>query len=191
MSSTQQRERVTESQPRGQAEEHAERMARKADERRKQAEGGLTGAIAGRAGKWSLDDIDPKFIERQKYLWNPVMDWYFRMEIGGWDNIPEPPCLLIGVHSGAPFVWDAWTVGVQWFRHFGPDRLIHGPAHDILMPPPAVASYFRKRGALPAAPASVAAALAAERDVIIGPGGEIASLRWWPRRDEADLGGRI
>jgi 1-acyl-sn-glycerol-3-phosphate acyltransferase len=191
MSSTHQRERVTESQPREQAQEHAERMARKADERRQQAEGGLTGAIAGRAGKWSLDDADPSFIDRQKYLWNPVMDWYFRMEIEGWERIPEPPCLLIGIHSGAPFVWDAWTVGVQWFRHFGPDRILHGTAHDVLMATPAVGGYFRKMGVLPAAPDSVAAALAAQRDVIIWPGGEIDSLRSWTRRDEADLGGRM
>ncbi|CAA9498003.1 MAG: Lysophospholipid Acyltransferases (LPLATs) of Glycerophospholipid Biosynthesis: MGAT-like, partial [uncultured Solirubrobacteraceae bacterium] len=33
------------------------------------------------------------------------------MEIEGWEEIPEPPALLIGIHSGAPFVWDAWTVG--------------------------------------------------------------------------------
>ena len=59
------------------------------------------------------------FMERQKYLWNPLMDYWFRMEIGGWERIPEPPVLLIGIHSGAPFVWDAWTVGVQWWRHFG------------------------------------------------------------------------
>src|SRR3954453_19947222 len=144
MSSTHQRERVTESQPRGQAQGSAEGRPRKADERRQQAEGGLTGAIAGRAGKWSLDDADPSFIDRQKYLWNPVMDWYFRMETEGGERIPEPPCLLIGIHSGAPFVWYAWMVGVQWFRHYGPDRLLHGTAHDVLMATPAVGSYFRK-----------------------------------------------
>ena len=39
----------------------------------------------------------------------------------------------MGVHSGAPFVWDAWTVGFQWWRHFGEDRILHGTAHDMLM----------------------------------------------------------
>ena len=39
------------------------------------------------------------------------MDYWFRMEVEGWEHIPEPPALLIGIHSGAPFVWDAWTVG--------------------------------------------------------------------------------
>jgi 1-acyl-sn-glycerol-3-phosphate acyltransferase len=55
-------------------------------------------------------------MERQKYFWNPLMDYWFRMEIEGWENLPESPCLLVGVHSGAPLVWDAWTVG-------GPDSM--------------------------------------------------------------------
>jgi 1-acyl-sn-glycerol-3-phosphate acyltransferase len=55
------------------------------------------------------------------------------MEIDGWANIGQPPVLLIGIHSGAPFVWDAWTVGVQWWRRFGSERKLHGTAHDALM----------------------------------------------------------
>ncbi|MDX6727417.1 MAG: hypothetical protein QOK49_2222, partial [Baekduia sp.] len=46
----------------------------------------------------------------QKYFWNPLMDYYFRMEIEGWELLPPPPALIVGIHSGAPFVWDAWTV---------------------------------------------------------------------------------
>ena len=67
-------------------------------------------------------------MERQKYFWNPLMDYWFRMEVEGWENVPKHPALLIGIHSGAPFVWDAWTVGVQWWRHFGPERALHGTA---------------------------------------------------------------
>jgi 1-acyl-sn-glycerol-3-phosphate acyltransferase len=173
----------------GQAEQHAERARRTTDERRRQAEG-LAGTIADRAGRWSLDDFDSGFMAKQKYLWNPLMDWYFRMEMEGWEHLPEPPALLIGIHSGAPFVWDAWTVGMQWWRHFGDERVLHGTAHDVLMAAPGVGAYFRKMGVLPAAPDAVAAALAAGRDVIIWPGGEVDSLRAWTRRDEADLAGR-
>ena len=54
-----------------------------------------------------------------KFFWNVLVDYWFRMEIDGWENITEPPALLVGIHSGAPFVWDAWTVGVQWWRRFG------------------------------------------------------------------------
>jgi 1-acyl-sn-glycerol-3-phosphate acyltransferase len=174
---------------RRQARRHAERARREVDERRKQ-QSGASGWVAERAGKWSLDGPDWDFMERQKYLWNPLMDYWFRMEIEGWENIPDPPVLLIGIHSGAPFVWDAWTVGVQWWRRFGRERPLHGTAHDALMALPLIGDYFRRMGVLPAAPDSMAAALAAGHDVALWPGGERDSLRPWTQRDEAILAGR-
>jgi 1-acyl-sn-glycerol-3-phosphate acyltransferase len=112
------------------------------------------------------------------------------MEIEGWERLPDPPALLIGIHSGAPFVWDAWTIGTQWWRRFGDERPLHGTAHDALMAAPVIGAYFRRMGVLPAAPDSIAAALAAGHDVALWPGGEIDSLRPWVRRDEAILAGR-
>ena len=173
-----------------QADRYAEESAKKVAQRREQAGGGASGWIADRAGEWTLDGTDDTFMERQKYFWNPLMDYWFRMEIEGWEHLPEPPALLIGIHSGAPFVWDAWTVGVQWWRHFGPDRPLHGTAHDALMAAPLIGGYFRRMGVLPAAPDSIAAALAAGHDVALWPGGEVDSLRPWVRRDEAILAGR-
>ena len=172
-----------------QARRHAAKAKEKAEARREQATG-AAGWIADRAGDWSLDAQDLGWMDRQKYLWNPLMDYWFRMEIGGFERLPEPPALLIGIHSGAPFVWDAWTVGVQWWRHFGSERPLHGTAHDALMATPGIGDYFRKMGVLPAAPDSIAGALAAGRDVALWPGGEIDSLRTWDKRDEAILAGR-
>jgi 1-acyl-sn-glycerol-3-phosphate acyltransferase len=130
------------------------------------------------------------FMERQKYFWNPLIDYWFRMEMEGWERLPEPPALLIGIHSGAPFVWDAWTVGIQWWRHFGDERIMHGTAHDALMAAPGIGGFFRRMGVLPAAPDSISGALAAGHDVALWPGGEIDSLRPWTKRDEAILAGR-
>jgi 1-acyl-sn-glycerol-3-phosphate acyltransferase len=168
---------------------HAERTRHQANERRGR-ESGLTGWVGDRAGEWSLDDRDWEFIERQKYFWNPLIDYWFRMEVSGWDRIPEPPALVVGIHSGAPFPWDAWAVGIQWWRHFGAERPLHGTAHDALMSFPVIGAYFRKMGVLPAAPDSMSAALAAGRDVVLYPGGERDSLRHWTKRDEALLAGR-
>jgi 1-acyl-sn-glycerol-3-phosphate acyltransferase len=129
-------------------------------------------------------------MERQKYFWNPLMDYWFRMQIEGWEKIPDPPTLLVGIHSGAPLVWDAWTVGVQWWRHFGRSRPAHGTAHDALMALPVLGSYFRKMGVLPARAESITAALERGHDVAIWPGGERDSLRPWTKRDQAILAGR-
>jgi 1-acyl-sn-glycerol-3-phosphate acyltransferase len=165
-------------------------QAREKMEARREDAGGAAGWVAERAGQWDLEGVDDTFMDRQKYLWNPLMDYWFRMEIEGWEHLPEPPVLLIGVHSGAPFVWDAWTVGIQWWRRFGTDRPLHGTAHDALMAAPLIGSYFRKMGVLPAAPDSIASALEAGHDVALWPGGEIDSLRPWTDRDQAVLAGR-
>ena len=168
---------------------HAAAAETKAAERRER-QSGAAGWIADRASEWSLDNPDWGFVERQKYLWNPLMDYWFRMEVEGWEKLPDPPALLTGIHSGAPFVWDAWTVGVQWWRRFGSERPLHGTAHDALMAMPVLGSYFRRMGVLPAAPDSISAALAAGRDVALWPGGERDSLRPWTQRDQAVLAGR-
>jgi 1-acyl-sn-glycerol-3-phosphate acyltransferase len=173
-----------------QAQLEAER-ARVKVQRRRAEQSGAAAWVSDRASQWNLEGPDWKFLEFQKYLWNPLMDLYFRMEVEGWDNIPEPPALLIGIHSGAPFVWDAWTVGVQWWRHFGRSRPLHGTAHDALMAMPLLGGYFRRMGVLPAAPDSITAALAAGRDVALWPGGERDSLRPWTKRDQAILAGRM
>jgi 1-acyl-sn-glycerol-3-phosphate acyltransferase len=172
-----------------QAERFAKQSARKADARREKADG-AAGWVAERAGAWTLEGPDYQFMRRQQYFWNPLVDYWFRMEIDGWERIPSPPALLIGIHSGAPFVWDAWTVGIQWWRQFGDERPLHGTAHDALMAAPGIGGYFRKMGVLPAAPDSISGALAAGHDVALWPGGEIDSLRPWVKRDEAILAGR-
>jgi len=157
----------------------------------REEQSGLAGWVAERASAWSLDGPDYEFMELQKYFWNPLMDYWFRMEIEGWEHIPPAPALLIGIHSGAPFVWDAWTVGVQWWRHFGRARPLHGTAHDALMALPGFGEYFRRMGVLPAHADSISAALAAGQDVALWPGGERDSLRPWVKRDEAVLAGRM
>src|SRR3954462_11685316 len=172
-----------------QADRFAKQAAKKVDERREQASG-AAGWGAGRAGQWSLDGQDPRFMDLQKFFWNPLIDYWFRMDVDGWENIPEPPVLLVGIHSGAPFVWDAWPVGLHWWRRFVHERPLHGTAHDALMAAPLIGTYFRKMGVLPAAPDSMGAALAAGHDVAVWPGGEVDSLRPWVKRDEAILAGR-
>jgi 1-acyl-sn-glycerol-3-phosphate acyltransferase len=174
---------------RGQAKKHAAKQREKLDEKREQADG-AAGWVADRAGQWDLDGYDASFIAKQKYFWNPLMDYWFRMELEGWEHIPPPPALFVGIHSGAPFVWDAWTIGVQWWRRFGDTRPMHGTAHDALMAAPGIGSYFRKMGVIPAAPDSMASALAEGHDVALWPGGEVDSLRPWVDRDKAVLAGR-
>src|SRR5690349_8031935 len=175
---------------RQQAHEQADEARSKMDTLRRQRDEGLVGWLNSRAGDWELSGPDEATMQRQKYFWNFLVDHWFRMEFDGWENLPDPPVLLVGIHSGAPFVWDAWTVGMQWWRRFGPERPLHGTAHDALMAIPGIGRYFRAMGVLPAAPDAIATALAEGRDVALWPGGEVDSLRPWTERDRAILAGR-
>jgi 1-acyl-sn-glycerol-3-phosphate acyltransferase len=175
---------------RAQARRQADRARAAMEDKREEQEGGLSGWVAERAGKWDLSGFDETTLQRQKFFWNLLVDYWFRMEIDGWENVGDPPALLVGIHSGAPFVWDAWTVGLQWWRRFGQERPLHGTAHDALMAIPGLGRYFRAMGVLPAAPDAIATALAEGRDVALWPGGEVDSLRPWSERDQANLAGR-
>jgi 1-acyl-sn-glycerol-3-phosphate acyltransferase len=137
-----------------------------------------------------LNGPDPRVMDGQSPIWNRLMDYYFRLEIDGWENIPEEPSLLIGVHSGGPLTMDAWTVALSWWRHFGESRKLHGTAHDVLMGAPLLGEYFRRMGAITPTRENIQAAFDKGDDVILWPGGEVDAYRTWTKRDTAVLGGR-
>jgi hypothetical protein len=85
-----------------QAQRHAEQARATMEERRGDQDGGLGGWVAERAGRWDLSGQDEATLQRQKSAWNVLVDYWFRMEIDGWEHIPGPPALLVGIHSGAP-----------------------------------------------------------------------------------------
>ena len=137
-----------------------------------------------------LNGPDPELMRSQAPLWNALMDFYFRLEIDGWEKIPDDPSLLIGTHSGGPLTMDAWTVALAWWRHFQDKRSLHGTAHDVLMASPGIGTYFRRMGVISPSRDNIAAAFAKGDDVILWPGGEVDAFRSFDKRDKAVLGGR-
>ena len=150
----------------------------------------LASLLRRRLDSWSVAAPNQRLGELQRPLWDLLCDHYFRLEVDGWERLPEGPCLLVGVHSGAALTMDAWTFTFAWWRRFGEERVLHGTAHDVLMALPGLGDYFRAMGVVPASRKSVTAGLAAGHDVIVWPGGEQDSMRHWTKRDQATLAGR-
>jgi 1-acyl-sn-glycerol-3-phosphate acyltransferase len=127
-------------------------------------------------------------------LQQPFVDflekYYFRLEVDGWERVPDRTCLVIGVHSGGALTMDAWSLVNAWQKHFGGERVLHGTAHDVLMAAPGLGDYFRLVGVIAANRTSVGTALARGEDVVVWPGGEVDAMRSWWKRDVAVLGGR-
>jgi 1-acyl-sn-glycerol-3-phosphate acyltransferase len=147
--------------------------------------------IAQRVGREpNLEPRSEAFERIQRPLWAFLNDYYFRLEVDGWDRIPDEPSLLIGIHSGGSLTMDAWTLVEAWQRHFEGKRVLHGTAHDVLMAAPGLGDYFRACGVIPASRHGVSSALDAGHDVIVWPGGEQDAMRNWRKRDQAILAGR-
>lgn len=127
-------------------------------------------------------------------LQQPLVDllekYYFRLEVEGWDRVPDRTCLVVGVHSGGALTMDAWSLVSAWHKHFDGKRILHGTAHDVLMAAPGLGDYFRAVGVIAANRKSVSAALGKGEDVVVWPGGEVDSMRSWFKRDIATLAGR-
>jgi 1-acyl-sn-glycerol-3-phosphate acyltransferase len=127
-------------------------------------------------------------------LQQPLVDliekYYFRLEVEGWDRVPDRTCLVVGVHSGGALTMDAWSLVSAWHKHFEGKRILHGTAHDVLMAAPGLGDYFRAVGVIAANRTSVSAALDKGEDVVVWPGGEVDSMRSWFKRDIATLAGR-
>jgi len=147
------------------------------------------GELDGRADA-ALRGPDRRVMALQRPVWDLLCDHYFRLEIAGWQHLPEEPSLLVGVHSGGALTMDAWTLVAAWYRRFGDRRILHGTAHDVLMAAPGLGHYFRANAVLPASREGVTRALAAGHDVIAWPGGEQDAMRNWRERDRAVLAGR-
>ena len=95
-----------------------------------------------------LHGPDPLLMKKQMGFIKALLDYYFRLEIDGWDKLPNEPALLIGGHSGGPLTMDAWTLAYAWWRHFEGSRNLHATAHDVLMKTPGLGSYFRRMGVI-------------------------------------------
>src|SRR4051794_39063327 len=142
------------------------------------------------AGAIDLPEIDERFVNLQRPLWNLALDYYFRHEVRGWDRLPESPCLIVGIHAGGILPIDAYAFGFAWFREFGMERIPRGTAHDFLTSSPILGDYLKKIGVIPASHAGISSALAAGDDVVLYPGGDLDALRPWTKRDEVVFGGR-
>ncbi len=150
----------------------------------------ITDIFSRRTENWSVAGQNADFMKKQSVLWDFLLDHYFRLEMTGWEHLPDQASMLIGVHSGTWLTMDAWTLCAQWWRRYEGSRVLHGTAHDALMAMPGLGGYFRNVGVIPAKRKSVGAAFAAGHDVVIWPGGEVDAMRSWSKRYDVVLGGR-
>ncbi|TNE83931.1 MAG: hypothetical protein EP330_31290 [Deltaproteobacteria bacterium] len=116
---------------------------------------------------------------------------YFRTEVSGWENLPEPGALLIANHSGGTTIPDVWGLGEAWYSHFGRERPIHALAHEMVFALDGTAKFFAQRGILRANRENARRILHEhKRDLLVLPGGDLDTWRPWKDRYKVCFSGR-
>jgi 1-acyl-sn-glycerol-3-phosphate acyltransferase len=124
----------------------------------------------------SVDELDPRFFARAATLARPLVRLWFRYRLRGVENLPAGPCLIVGNHSA---LGTAEILGmlVGWHDAFGGQRRVVGMMHDFFIRVPGIGHCYRRIGAVRASRENALRALAAGRDVLVFPGGDLDACR--------------
>ena len=125
-----------------------------------------------------FDARDPDYIRATLPALRSLSEVYFRAEVSGLERIPESgPVLLVGNHSGGTMIADTFVFAQSFYDHFGPDRLFHQLAHDLVFKVPGPRTLVQRYGTVPASPDNMRRALERDAALLVYPGGDVESFR--------------
>lgn len=146
--------------------------------------------LLGSRAEDPLAERDPRFIRETLPAYSRMAQIYFRPKVRGLEQIPaEGPVLLVGNHSGGTLIADTFAFAYAFYNHFGPDRLFHQLAHDLVFRVPGLA-MLRRYGTIPANHENAMAALRKSAALLVYPGGDHETYRPSWHSGEIDFGHR-
>ena len=137
-----------------------------------------------------LAERDPAYIEATLPAYKAITGVYHRPKVRGLENIPDDgPVLLVGNHSGGTLIVDTFAFAFAFYDFFGPNRLFHQLAHDLVFRVPGLAG-MRKYGTVPASHDNGGRALDRGAALLVYPGGDWETYRPSWRSNRIEFGGR-
>ncbi len=148
------------------------------------------GDLLGSRPENPLDERDPGYIRTTLPAYRLLTRLYFRPKVRGLEHIPaDGPVLLVGNHSGGTLIADTFAFAYEFYDHFGPDRLFHQLAHDMVFAVPGLAT-LRKYGTIPASHENAERALRKGAALLVYPGGDHESYRPTSHANRIEFGDR-
>jgi len=138
-----------------------------------------------------FDARSPDYIRATLPALRTLSNVYFRADVSGLDRIPASgPVLLVGNHSGGTMIADTFVFAQAFYEHFGPDRVFHQLAHDLVFKVPGPRTLVQRYGTVPASPANMRRALEREAALLVYPGGDEETFRPSWQTSEIGFAGR-
>jgi 1-acyl-sn-glycerol-3-phosphate acyltransferase len=155
------------------------------------AAGDVAGALNGGYPDDPFEARDPDYIRDTLPALRLSSQIYFRADVGGLDHIPaEGPVLLVGNHSGGTLIADTFVFAQHFYDHFGPERLFHQLAHDLVFKTPGIRALVGRYGTVPASPANMRRTLRMGGALLVYPGGDHETYRPTWKSGEIDFAWR-
>ena len=129
----------------------------------------------------SLDNRDPKVLERFADIAGPILWKWFRPRVRGLDTVPDGGALYVCNHNGGFMTPDTWILAVAIIRERGIDDVPYALAHQVVMEVPITNLTLPAMGAIAANPENAHRVFAVGRKVLVYPGGDLDAFR--PSRD--------
>ena len=146
--------------------------------------------LLGSRAEDPLAERDPRFIRQTLPAYSRAAQLYFRPKVRGLEQIPaEGPVLLVGNHSGGTLIADTFAFAYGFYNYFGPDRLFHQLAHDLVFRVPGLV-MLRRYGTIPANHENAMTALGKGAALLVYPGGDHETYRPSWHSGEIDFGHR-
>ena len=139
---------------------------------------------------WSLDERDSEVIKSIMPLWEWFYRYYFRVQTDGWHHIPDDKILIVGSHNGGLPSPDTHMCMYDWFKRFGPERLVYGLMHQNAWLVSPIIPLAVQCGAVRAHPKMAIAAFQRNASILVYPGGGLDAFRSHSMRNKIYFAGR-
>ncbi len=133
----------------------------------------------------SLENRDPRVLERFADIAGPILWKWFRPRVRGLNNVPSGGGLYVCNHSGGFMTPDTWILAVALTRELGTDDVPYALAHQVVMEAPLTNQMLPAMGAIAANPENAHRVFAAGYKVLVYPGGDLDAFR--SSRDRARI----
>lgn len=138
----------------------------------------------------SIDNRDRRAIERAVTFLEPILETFFHPVVRGLERIPAGPGLYVANHNGGVLLPDAYLLGTSIYRRCGMEDLPYVLAHDMAVRPPIANQLMVPLGGVRASPENAHKLFAANRKVLVYPGGDVEAMRPFRDRDKIVFGKR-
>jgi 1-acyl-sn-glycerol-3-phosphate acyltransferase len=138
----------------------------------------------------SLDNRDPKWIERFVRWVGPALHKYFRPVVRGLERIPAGRGLMVANHNGGTTSADTFVFGSALYEHGGLEALPFGLGHEVILRVPGLHQILMPLGVVRASHDNARRLFAAGHKVLVYPGGDLESVRPFRERHRIVFGPR-